>query len=163
LRKETNKSPESPSNYPREGVRRWVQYKKMKIKRYPVGLQIIFLVFLATQAFFFVTEEKISAVPAAPNESIVIGIVKECTIISSRLINIQPDQALYRLTIHVESSESLHGGPNFVKSEEGRDVQLYSKGKIPFELLHKRLKMKVTYSGDERGGLLWISSYEIVD
>jgi hypothetical protein len=107
--------------------------------------------------------DKSCAVPVIPNESIAIGVVKEYSIVSSSLVNIQPEQTLYRITIHLETSTGLDNGPNFLKDKEGKDVQLYSKEKITPELFGKRLKAKVTYRGDERGGLFWIRSFEVID
>jgi hypothetical protein len=113
--------------------------------------------------FIFMTADKSCAVPAIPNESVVIGVVKEYAIVSSILMNIQPEQTIYRMTIHIESSQGLDNSPNFLKDKEGKDVQLFSKERISPELFGKRLKAKVTYQGDERGGLFWIKSFEIIN
>ena len=103
------------------------------------------------------------AVPAIPNESLITGVVKEYAIVSSRLVNVQPEQTLFRITMHIESSQASAGGPDFLKYQEGKDVQLYSKEKMSSELIGRRLKVKVTYQGDERGGLFWIKSFEKMD
>jgi hypothetical protein len=109
------------------------------------------------------TPDKSCAVPAIPNESIVTGVVKEYAIVSSILMNVQPEQTLYRITIHIESSQGLENSPNFLKDKEGKDVQLFSKERISPELFGKQLKAKVTYQGDERGGLFWTRLCEVID
>jgi hypothetical protein len=135
------------------------------MKKYSIVLLIMKACLLA-QVFCFViamAADKSCAVPVIPNESMAIGVVKEYAMVSSSLINIQPEQTLYRITMHLESSLGLDNGPNFLKDKEGKDVQLYSKDRISPELFGKRLRAKVTYRGDERGGLFWIRSFEVID
>lgn len=96
------------------------------------------------------------SVPVIPNESIIEGFVSEYTILSSRLIGIQPEQVLYRVTVRIDSTEDLENRPNFIKGKEGRDVQFYTKEMVSPEVFGKRIKAKVEYRGDERSGMFWI-------
>ncbi len=96
-----------------------------------------------------------NAGPAAPNETIVKGRVVEYGVISSGLLGIKPETPLYKLVVSLEKAEGTRG-PNFLKDKEGKTVALYSKERLSSGLFGKRLKITVTYRGDERGGLFWI-------
>ncbi|NOZ68217.1 MAG: hypothetical protein GXP46_03000 [Deferribacteres bacterium] len=100
--------------------------------------------------------------PVVPNESVIEGVVSEYAILSSRIVNIQPPQVLYRLTIRIESSEgAARNMPDFAGGMQGRDIRFYSKERLSPDLFGKRVRARVKYKGDERGGLFWISSVEI--
>jgi len=102
------------------------------------------------------------AVPAVPNESVIEGTVQEFSIVSSNLLNIMPEQTLYRLTILIESYENADTDADYLSDKKGKTVQLYSKDKISPEIFGKRVWVKVRYSGDERGGLYWIKEISVI-
>lgn len=109
---------------------------------------------------FIIREEKCISAPVIPNESTIEGVVSEYAVLSSRLIGMQPNQLLYRLTIYIESSKSVGDGPNFLKNKKGLDIKFYTKEKLSPELFGKRVKLKVKYQGDEKGGIFWIIGIE---
>ncbi|HZX48870.1 MAG TPA: hypothetical protein VFF47_06615 [Nitrospirota bacterium] len=102
------------------------------------------------------------AVPAVPNESVIEGTVQEFSIVSSNLLNIMPEQTLYRLTILIESYENADTDADYLSDKKGKTVQLYSKEKISPEIFGKRVWVKVRYAGDERGGLYWIKEISMI-
>jgi hypothetical protein len=103
------------------------------------------------------------SVPVMPNESAVEGTVYEYAIVSSRLVNVAPEQTLYRVTIRVESTDTIGGGADFLEGRMGKDVQFYSREKIPPEVFGKRVRAKVTFRGDERGGTFWIRDIQTAE
>ncbi|HHT9111861.1 MAG: hypothetical protein HZA47_09380 [Planctomycetes bacterium] len=101
------------------------------------------------------------AVPVMPNETVVRGRVEEYSLISSKLMGIKPEMTLYKLVISIEKVENVKG-PNFLKDKEGQFVTLYTKEEISSDFYGKKIKAKIEYTGDERGGLFWIKQIEIV-
>lgn len=101
------------------------------------------------------------SVSVIPNESVIEGVVSEYAIVSSRLVNVSPEQTLYRLTVHVESTDTIGGGPDFLAERIGRDVQFYSKENISPDIFGRSIKAKVTFRGDERGGMFWIRDVQL--
>ena len=102
-----------------------------------------------------------NSVPVAPNESMVEGVVSEYAVLSSRLVGVRPAMILYRVTVKVESTEKIGGVSDFLSDRVGQDVQFYSKEKISADVFEKRVKIKVTYRGDERGGAFWIREIQM--
>lgn len=100
--------------------------------------------------------------PAAPNESLVEGRVLEYSVVSSKLLNMEPEQTLYALTVLVEQSTAVKG-PDMLKKEAGRPVRFYSKQRLEPELFGRKIKAKASYRGDERGGLHWIYEIRMAD
>lgn len=100
--------------------------------------------------------------PATPNESLVEGRVLEYSVVSSKLLNMEPEQTLYALTVLVEQSTAVKG-PDMLKKEAGRTVRFYSKQKLEPELFGRKIKAKASYRGDERGGLHWIYEIRMAD
>jgi len=101
--------------------------------------QFAFFVDLSVMALFlFCAAEKRSyAVPAIPNGSMIVGTVVEYAIVSSKIIRIQPDQVLHKLTIHVESSEAIGNLPDFVKDKMGQNIPFYSREDLPRSSLER--------------------------
>lgn len=103
------------------------------------------------------------SVPVIQNECIVEGTVAEYAIVSSRLINIEPDQVLYRLVITVQSVKKIDNQPNFLSGKEGQEISFLTKEKLSPELFGKKIQAKARYSGDERGGRYWIRNVQTLD
>lgn len=102
------------------------------------------------------------SVPAAPNEYVIEGTVQEYSIVSSNMLNILPEQTLYRLTIFIESYIKFETEAGFLSDKKGKALQFYSKEKISPEIFGNRVRGKVRYAGDERGGLYWIKEINII-
>ncbi len=117
---------------------------------------------LVLLSILIATEENGASVPVIPNESLVTGIVSEYAIVSSHMIGIFPEQAIYRLIITINASESVDGKPNFLADKNGQDIPFYSREKLAPEVFGKRIKAWVTFRGDEQGGLYWIRNIEII-
>jgi len=112
---------------------------------------------------FIVVVSTVSAVPVMPNAALIKGIVLESEGISSNLLGIQPEQTIYRLLIHVISSEDVCEMANFVKGKEGENMVFYTKEPLPSGIVKKGIKARVSYRGDERGGLWWMHEMEILN
>lgn len=111
--------------------------------------------------FLFDILVSVDAAPVMPNETVVRGRVEEYSLISSKLVGIKPEMTLYKLVISIEKVENVKG-PNFLKDKEGQFVTLYTKEEISSDFYGKKIKAKIEYTGDERGGLFWIKQIEIV-
>lgn len=101
-------------------------------------------------------------VPVIPNEAVIAGTVRGYCKVSSLLLNIEPEQVIYRLTVTVESSEDVEGLPNLVKGVIGEDIILESKEEISPAIFGKRVRVRVRVAGDERGRRFWINSIRII-
>ncbi len=104
-----------------------------------------------------------SAVPVVPNASLIRGTILESGEISSSLLGIQPEQTIYKVLVHVECSKDAGEMRNFLKGKEGEDMPFYSKKPLPSDIVKKGIKARVSYRGDERGGLWWILEVEILN
>lgn len=129
----------------------------MKGMRRIVPLTVFSVVFL-----LFVVG-RVTGGPVIPNGALITGVILEYRIVSSRLLGIQPDQTLYKLTIHLESSEDIAGMPNLLKGKEGEDITFYTKEKFPSDIFGKKVKAEVSYRGDEHGGRWWTRSIKILE
>jgi hypothetical protein len=105
----------------------------------------------------------VSAVPVIPNVALIKGIVLEYEVMSSTQLGMQPEQSIYRLTVQIESSEDVGQMPNLLKEKQVKDIAFYTKKPLPLDILRKRIKAKVSYRGDERGGQWWVHEIEILD
>jgi len=105
----------------------------------------------------------VSAVPVIPNVALIKGIVLECEAMSSTQLGMQPEQTIYRLTVQIESSEDVGQMPNLLKEKQGKEITFYTKKSLPSDILKKRIKARVSFRGDERGGLWWVHEIEILD
>jgi len=118
---------------------------------------------LLTALAFILVASTVRAVPVAPNASLIKGIAMECEAISSTLLGMQPEQTIYRLTIQIESTEDVSEMVNLLdKGTEGKEMVFYTKETLPPDILKKRIKARVMYQGDERGGRWWIQEIRIL-
>lgn len=113
--------------------------------------------------FLLIAAGNVTAVTVIPNSSLITGVVLEYGIVSSRLLGMQPDQTLYKLTIHLESSEDIVGMPNLLRGKEGEDITFYTKEKLSSDIFGKKVRAEVSYRGDERGGRWWVRSIKILE
>lgn len=97
-------------------------------------------------------------VPVVPNESLVVGEVVELRAIDSSSLNIRPPQILFRMRIRVLSVREVPSKPNLVTTRKGEILEVYSKDRLSSDLIGKVIRGRVTFRGDERGGLHWIFS-----
>lgn len=119
------------------------------------------LVVLVSFFVLFIFIGSCNSVPVAPNESMVEGVVSEYAVLSSRIVDVKPAMTLYRITVKVGSTGKIGRGPDFLRDKIGQDVQFYSKEKMPADVFEKKVKIKVTFRGDERGGMFWIREIQI--
>ena len=122
---------------------------------------LIAMVFLIPSLLLLAGEAG-GAVSAVSNESVIEGVVSEYTIISSSLVDIKPEQVIYRLNIKITLSHSTGEGPDLLFNMIGHDVHFFSKQVLSPELYGKRIKAKARYKGDERGRSCWISDIEVI-
>ncbi len=118
--------------------------------------------FFATLAFF-IAVGTVNAASVMPNAALIQGTISESEEISSSLLGIQPEQTVYKVLIHVVCSKDVDNMQNFLKGKEGEDMVFYSKRPLPSDIAKKRVKARVSYRGDERGGLWWILEMEILN
>ncbi len=102
-----------------------------------------------------------AAVPVAPETSVVEGTVCGYSILSSFLIGIQPEQVLHRITLCVESAGDGGEKGDRIVGRAGKYLPLYSKERLSPRLFGRKVRVRVIYRGDERGGLFWIEDLEI--
>jgi hypothetical protein len=88
------------------------------------------------------------AVPVAPNAGIILAEVQR----------VEPSDkpgAVWLLEVRIISSEDVEGLPNFVKDKVDSVLQMYTKEDTAAFKKGNIITARVTYSGDERGGLFW--------
>lgn len=96
------------------------------------------------------------AVPALENESVVVGEVLARDIVDSSTLKIQPQQRLVRLKLRIVSVESVAGVDNVLGGQEGKTVEVYSNEVNAPARAEKRVKLRISFHGDERMGRYWI-------
>jgi hypothetical protein len=131
-------------------------FKNNEFKFVKIRSSLLILIFL------FGFETFLYAVPVIPNESVISGTVLEYCLTSSSLLNIKPDQVIYRLVISIEEVKEAKGYPNFLADKQGQSISFHSKEKLSPELIQQKVKALVEYTGDERGGLYWIKNIETI-
>jgi len=114
-------------------------------------------------AFLLFVASSVTGGTVIPNDALITGMILEYAIVSSRLLGIQPDQILYKLTIHLESSEDIVGMVNLLKGKEGEDITFYTKEKLSSDIFGKKVEAEVSYRGDEHGGRWWMRSIKILE
>jgi len=102
------------------------------------------------------------SVPVVPNESIVTARVLGCCVISSSILDIKPDQNMYKLELLIHRSQDVKPRRNFTMDKVGKVLSVYSKEKLLPELFNKVINAHVTYRGDERGGRFWIWDIKVL-
>ena len=107
--------------------------------------------------------ESVCAVTVIPNGTLITGVILEYGIVSSRLLGIQPDQTIYKVTICLESSEDIDEMPNLLRGKEREDITFYTKEKLSSDIFNKKVRAEVLYRGDERGGRWWVRSINILE
>ena len=117
-------------------------------------LSMVFLLFAAA---------RITGGPVIPNGTLITGVILEYGILSSRLLGIQPDQTIYKVTICLESSEDIDGMPNLLRGKEREDITFYTKERLSPDIFGKKVRAEVSYRGDERGGRWWVRSIKIIE
>jgi hypothetical protein len=114
-------------------------------------------------AFLLLAAGSVTGGTVIPNSALITGMILEYAIVSSRLLGIQPDQTLYKLTIHLDSSENVSGMSNLLRGKEGEDITFYTKEKVSSDIYGKKVRAEVSYRGDERGGRWWVRSIKILE
>ncbi|MEW6001322.1 MAG: SPOR domain-containing protein [Nitrospirota bacterium] len=97
------------------------------------------------------------------NKAVVIGIVKEKSLISSTFLGMKEERYLSRLVILVEETEDVKDNPNVLKGKENQAVTFFSEEDQPTELTGKRIKALTEYKGDKRSRLFWIRQIEVIN
>jgi hypothetical protein len=64
------------------------------------------------------------AVPAVPNESLVVGEVLEKNLIDSSALGIEPQQMLLHLKLHIIKVEDVEGTEDFLRGQEGKTIEV---------------------------------------
>lgn len=100
--------------------------------------------------------QRINAVPAVPNESIIRGEVWQFSILNANILGVEPEQTLYMVRVKIRSSESIKGMANFTRDKVGQVIGIYSKDKISADVFGTVVKCRITYRGDEGGGNFWL-------
>ena len=113
---------------------------------------ILILVFLIEMVSF----SPVKGVPVIPNEGIVAAEVVDLTTIDATTVNINPPQVLFRMKLRLLSVQESPPLANFLHAKKGEIIEVYSKDSLSSGLVGKVIKARITFRGDERGGLYWI-------
>jgi hypothetical protein len=127
------------------------------------GMRRIITLTVFSMVFLLFVVGRVSGGTVIPNGALITGVILEYGIVSSRLLGMQPDQTLYKLTIHLESSGDIGGMPNLLRGKEGEDITFYTKEKLSSDIFGKKVKAEVSYRGDEHGGRWWTKSIRILE
>ena len=66
-------------------------------------------------------------VPAAPNESWVVGEVLEAVTVDSLTLNIQPQQNLFKIKLRIVTVEAIPGAENGLRGYEGKTIEVLAR------------------------------------
>lgn len=102
-------------------------------------------------------------VPAAPNESVITGQVLGFSQQDASLHSIKQAKTIYILTIRIDEVQDVPGMVNFLKASQNEVITAYSRDEIPADSYQQTITAHVTYFGDERGGIYWLSQPSFSD
>ena len=101
-----------------------------------------------------------------PNEAIVTGIVSGFEKGSLYPQNEETRQPEYnKITVLIESSEDVDGEENLLTKKKGEHITFYTKEPLSpaiKDMKGRRIKVHISYRGDERGGLWWGYNLQIL-
>lgn len=127
--------------------------------------KLIFFTGLFLTLFFFINSRGIGG-PVLPNEAMITGIVSGFEMASPNPENGETKQTKYnKITVLIESSEDVEGEENLLTNKKGDHITFYTKeplSQIMKSLKGKRIKVNISYRGDEHGGLWWGYNLEIL-
>ena len=96
------------------------------------------------------------AVPAAPNESVVVGEVLEKNLIDTSVLGIEPRQPLLYWKLRIITVENVQGRENFLRGQEGKTIEVYSKELNTPVIPTQSIETRITFRGDEKMGRYWM-------
>jgi len=128
-----------------------------------LGTRRIITLTTLSMVFLLFAAGSVTGGTVIPNGALITGVTLEYGIVSSRLLGIQPDQTIYKVTIHLESSEDIDGMPNLLRGKEREDITFYTKERLSPDIFGKKVRAEVSYRGDERGGRWWVRSIKIIE
>ena len=96
------------------------------------------------------------AVPAAPNESVVVGEVLEKNLIDASVLGIEPRQPLLYWKLRIITVENVQGRENFLRGQEGKTIEVYSKELNTPVIPTQSIETRITFRGDEKMGRYWM-------
>lgn len=127
--------------------------------------KLIFFTGLFLTLLFFINSRGIGG-PVMPNEVIITGIVSGYEKASPYPDNDETKQTKYnKITVLIESSEDVEGEENLLTIKKGEHITFYTKEPllhIMKNLKGKRIKVNISFRGDEHGGLWWGYNMQIL-
>lgn len=131
----------------------------------------VYFALLFLSLFFFMNSSGIGG-PVIPNETIITGIVSKFEKGSPYPQNKGTRQPEYnKITVLIESSEDIDGEENLLAKKKGEYITFYTKEPLSPDMPDikdmkamkgKRIKVHISYRGDERGGLWWGYNLQIL-
>lgn len=131
----------------------------------------VYFAVLFLSLFFFMNSSGIGG-PVIPNETIITGIVSKFEKGSPYPQNKETRQPEYnKITVLIESSEDVDGEENLLTNKKGEHITFYTKEPLSpgvpdikdmKAMKGKRIKVHISYRGDERGGLWWGYNLQIL-
>lgn len=134
----------------------------------------VYFAVLFLSLFFFMNSSGIGG-PVIPNETIITGIVSKFEKGSPYPQNKETRQPEYnKITVLIESSEDVDGEENLLTNKKGEYITFYTKEPLApgvpdmpdikdmKAMKGKRIKVHISYRGDERGGLWWGYNLQIL-
>ena len=103
-----------------------------------------------------VSASSLHAVPAAPNESLVVGEVLEKNLIDASALGIEPRQPLLYWKLRIITVENVQGRENFLRGQEGKTIEVYSKELNTPVVPTQSIETRITFRGDEKMGRYWM-------
>jgi hypothetical protein len=97
--------------------------------------------------------------PTLENESRLTAEVLHVEPVHSSQLNIAPPQIFTRIRLRLLAVADTPGTPSFLMGREGAVVEAYTREQVNPGLIGKKIECRLSYRGDERGGLYWL--YEI--
>jgi len=111
---------------------------------------------LCVSILALVSASSLHAVPAAPNESLVVGEVLEKNLIDASVLGIEPQQPLLYWKLRIITVKDVQGSENFLRAQEGKTIEVYSKELDTPVVPTQSIETRVTFRGDGRMGRYWM-------
>ena len=111
---------------------------------------------IAALCLVIVSASLLHAVPAAPNESLIVGEVLEKNLIDASVLGIEPRQPLLYWKLRIITVENVQGRENFLRGQEGKTIEVYSKELDSPVVPSQSIETRITFRGDEKMGRYWM-------
>jgi hypothetical protein len=97
------------------------------------------------------------------SQALLVGNIREINSFPPEQLGMPSGKNIYRLIIQVESTNSVKGGPNFLKEKEGELLTVFSEINPPVFRPGQKITAIVEYRGNRLSQYYWVQKPQAVN